>query len=136
MYFYYSLIAGIFIPFCQTSVLKFEPDKELKASARWTNYTGIIISYDPKDYHCGVDDDVPVDTNKVWKEDPYCYDYSKNMYNLGTTLYSCSDCIIYTCVENKTNNCLYTYWQKGVDTYKCCVDCDATVYPAGKEMKN
>ena len=33
------------------------------------------IAYDPSDYHCGIDDSPPVDTNKLWKDEPNCFDY-------------------------------------------------------------
>ena len=36
---------------------------------------GPNIAYDPSDYHCGIDDSPPVDTNKLWKDEPNCFDY-------------------------------------------------------------
>ena len=36
-------------------------------------------TYNPLDFHCGIDDSPPVDTNKLWKDEPNCFDYEGNI---------------------------------------------------------
>ena len=46
---------------------------------------GPNIAYDPSDYHCGIDDSPPVDTNKLWKDEPNCFDYEGMMVVRSTS---------------------------------------------------
>ena len=39
------------------------------------------VAYDPADFHCGVDDTPPVDTQKMWKEEQNCFDHMGLTYS-------------------------------------------------------
>ena len=40
-----------------------------------------FVSYNPADFHCGVDDTTPVDTHKLWKEEQNCFDHIGSLFD-------------------------------------------------------
>ena len=102
---------------------------------------------------CSTGDLAPVNLQAEWSGKEYCYDLegdctehgsdmtiydfvAGNMYQKGDTLSSCCGCLVYTCIPEERDKCLFWRWKQDVSLASCCMDCDGMVFSHGSVMRS